>query len=43
MNLKVPGAVLLLGHAFLSTGAKTDWGLQHPPSETRVKGSTSFL
>ena len=27
MNLKVPGAILSLGCAFLSTGAKTVWGL----------------
>ena len=30
MNLQVPETVLPLGHAFLSTGAKPDWGLQHP-------------
>ena len=28
---KVPGAILPLGCAFLSTGAKTVWGLLQPP------------
>ena len=32
MNLKVPGAILPLCCAFLSTGAKTVWGLLLPPS-----------
>ena len=32
MNLlKVPGAMLSLGCAFLSTGAKAVWGLLQPP------------
>ena len=31
MNLKVPGEILPLGCAFLSTGAKTVWGLLQPP------------
>ena len=36
MNLKVPGAILPLG-AFLSTGAKTVWGVVATPlRRTRV-------
>ena len=38
MNLKVPRAVLSLGGAFLSTEAKTVWGVvATSPSENRVK------
>ena len=31
MNLKVPGAILPIGCAILSTRAKTVWGLLQPP------------
>ena len=38
MNLKVPGAILPLGYAILSTRAKTVWGLLQPPF-----GELSFI
>ena len=42
MNLKVPGAILPLGCAILSTRAKTVRGVGTTPlRRTRVKGATA--
>ena len=44
MNLKVPGAILPLGCAILSTRAKTVGGLVQPPlGELGLKESTSIF